>query len=114
MKHPLQVEKSLPPSLPGTIRKNMTPEMPIERYRRLALGSLKKKKYAAAVEHWKAAQVAKNLCAKLVPRTVCCVQCLKNWLLHEALKDDKSRDEFLFLAENLDNWFTHEIQGESL
>ena len=91
----------------------MTPEMPIERYRRLALASLKKKKYAAAVEHWKEAQTAKNLCARLVPRKVCCVQCLENWLLHEALKDGKSRDEFVLLAENLNNWFTLEIQGES-
>lgn len=91
----------------------MTTELPIERYRRLTLASLKKKKYAAAMEHWKEAQTAKNFCARITPNTACCAQCLENWLLREALKGDKSRDEFLPLAESLNKWFALKMQSES-
>ena len=81
----------------------MATELPNQRYAREAVAAVKNGDFEEAVEKWKLAQVANNVCAKHTPRRVCCAQCLENWLLHLALASENP-DEYAKLARDLNHW----------
>ena len=90
----------------------MATELPNERSAREAIAAVKNGNFEEAVEKWKLAQVANNLCARHAPRKVCCAKCLENWLLHLALESEDP-GEYAEWARELNRWAL-ESTGNSL
>jgi len=89
----------------------MAPELPSQRYARLAADAVEEGEFMVAVEYWKSARTADNVCATHAPRRVCCAQCLENRLLHQALAGGADADRFKRLAGDLRTWLDRGMAG---